>query len=95
MKLATIRHDGRTRAVRVDGTMCTLLDAPDLRAWMAQPDWQARAAAATGETVSWDDAAALAPVPRPGKTVCVGLNYRTHILEMGRDLPTYPTLFAK
>ena len=39
---------------------------------------------------------ALAPlVPSPGKIVCVGLNYRTHILEMGRDLPEHPTLFAK
>jgi acylpyruvate hydrolase len=27
--------------------------------------------------------------------VCVGLNYRTHIQEMGRDLPDHPTLFAK
>src|SRR5690606_12110296 len=25
----------------------------------------------------------------------VGLNYRTHILEMGRELPEHPTLFAK
>ena len=33
--------------------------------------------------------------PRPAKVVCVGLNYRSHILEMGRDLPHYPTLFAK
>jgi acylpyruvate hydrolase len=38
----------------------------------------------------------LAPVvTHPGKIVCVGLNYRTHITEMGRDLPQYPTLFAK
>jgi len=34
-------------------------------------------------------------VPRPGKIICVGLNYRSHIIEMGRDLPEYPTLFAK
>ena len=34
-------------------------------------------------------------VPNPGKIVCVGLNYATHIKEMGRDLPEYPTLFAK
>ena len=33
--------------------------------------------------------------PRPGKIVCVGLNYATHIKEMGRELPEYPTLFAK
>jgi acylpyruvate hydrolase len=40
--------------------------------------------------------AAFAPVvPQPGKIVCVGLNYRNHILEMGRDLPEYPTLFSK
>jgi acylpyruvate hydrolase len=34
-------------------------------------------------------------VPRPGKIICVGLNYRSHILETGRELPDYPTLFAK
>lgn len=35
------------------------------------------------------------PVLRPGKIVCVGLNYREHILEMKRELPEYPVLFAK
>ena len=47
--------------------------------------------AATGTT--YDAAGAdFAPlVPRPGKVVCVGLNYRNHILEMGRDLPEHPT----
>ena len=34
-------------------------------------------------------------VTRPGKVICVGLNYRSHILETGRELPEYPTLFAK
>lgn len=34
-------------------------------------------------------------VLRPSKVVCVGLNYRNHIQEMGRDLPKYPTLFCK
>ena len=34
-------------------------------------------------------------VPRPDKVICVGLNYRNHILEMGRELPDHPTLFAK
>jgi acylpyruvate hydrolase len=95
MRLATIQHDGRTSAVRVDGETCTLLDAPDLGAWVTRDDWRAQASNAVGETVAWDDATALAPVLRPGKIVCVGLNYRTHILEMGRELPTYPTLFAK
>ena len=34
-------------------------------------------------------------IPRPGKVFCVGLNYASHIKEMGRDLPEYPTLFLK
>jgi len=34
-------------------------------------------------------------LPQPSKVLCVGLNYRAHIAETGRDLPQYPTLFAK
>ncbi len=37
----------------------------------------------------------LRPVLEPGAIVCVGLNYRKHVLEMGRQLPTVPTLFSK
>ncbi|MEV6227867.1 fumarylacetoacetate hydrolase family protein [Saccharopolyspora shandongensis] len=29
------------------------------------------------------------------KIVCCGHNYRAHILEMGREIPSYPTLFTK
>lgn len=36
-----------------------------------------------------------APVPSPGKIICVGHNYREHILEMKRDLPAFPVIFAK
>ncbi|WP_134700825.1 fumarylacetoacetate hydrolase family protein [Ammoniphilus sp. YIM 78166] len=36
-----------------------------------------------------------APVLNPGKMICVGHNYREHILEMGRELPTHPVVFAK
>ncbi|GIN93914.1 5-oxopent-3-ene-1,2,5-tricarboxylate decarboxylase [Siminovitchia terrae] len=36
-----------------------------------------------------------APVTNPGKMICVGHNYREHILEMGRELPSHPVLFAK
>ncbi|MFD0693528.1 fumarylacetoacetate hydrolase family protein [Paenibacillus sp. GCM10027628] len=36
-----------------------------------------------------------APVRNPAKIICVGHNYREHILEMGRELPPYPVVFAK
>jgi 2,4-diketo-3-deoxy-L-fuconate hydrolase len=35
------------------------------------------------------------PIPRPGKILCVGLNYRDHAEEQGAELPSAPLLFAK
>jgi 2-keto-4-pentenoate hydratase/2-oxohepta-3-ene-1,7-dioic acid hydratase in catechol pathway len=37
----------------------------------------------------------LAPVPRPGKVVAIGRNYREHAAEEGVDPPTAPLIFAK
>jgi 2-keto-4-pentenoate hydratase/2-oxohepta-3-ene-1,7-dioic acid hydratase in catechol pathway len=38
----------------------------------------------------------LAPVPDPGKIVCIGLNYRKHAEEIGvEEVPEMPTIFAK
>ncbi|WP_439692766.1 fumarylacetoacetate hydrolase family protein [Curtobacterium sp. SP.BCo] len=36
-----------------------------------------------------------APVARPGKVVCIGLNYRDHAAETGADIPTEPIVFMK
>jgi len=36
-----------------------------------------------------------APVPRPGKIICIGLNYRDHAAESNQAVPEYPTVFAK
>lgn len=36
-----------------------------------------------------------APVLNPGKMICVGHNYREHILEMKREIPEFPVLFSK
>jgi 2-keto-4-pentenoate hydratase/2-oxohepta-3-ene-1,7-dioic acid hydratase in catechol pathway len=37
----------------------------------------------------------LAPLPRPGKIICVGLNYSDHCREQGIEPPAYPMLFSK
>jgi len=91
---------GRTTvAVRVDDeTAVEIGDAADVGALLADPLWRARAAAADGPRHALADLEPRAwapPVLRPSKIVCVGLNYRNHILEMGRELPAFPTLFAK
>jgi len=36
-----------------------------------------------------------APVPRPGKMICIGLNYRDHAAESNQPVPEFPTVFAK
>ena len=37
----------------------------------------------------------LAPIRRPGKIICVGLNYHDHCREQGIEPPPYPMLFSK
>jgi acylpyruvate hydrolase len=95
VKLATIRTSSGTRAVRLDDDVAVEIDAPDVGTLLADAGWRARAERAAGpqHDIATLDYAPL--VPRPEKTICVGLNYRKHILEMGRELPEYPTLFAK
>jgi acylpyruvate hydrolase len=36
-----------------------------------------------------------APVPRPGKILCLGMNYRDHAEEAGEDIPEVPVIFTK
>ncbi|MQA16336.1 MAG: 2-hydroxyhepta-2,4-diene-1,7-dioate isomerase [Pseudonocardiaceae bacterium] len=92
MKLATIRLDGRHAAVRVDGDEAVEVGAADVGELLADPSWRDRPDGSRHPLAGVD----YAPVvPRPSKIFCVGLNYRDHILEMGRELPTHPTLFAK
>ncbi len=95
MRLATIRTAHGTAAVRVDDERAVETGHTDLVRLLREPDWRALAAAASGAE---HDVASLDYAPlvvEPEKIVCVGLNYRAHILEMGRTLPEYPTLFAK
>ena len=41
------------------------------------------------------DSQLLPPVTRPGKIICIGLNYRAHAEEQGSEPPETPTFFAK
>ena len=36
-----------------------------------------------------------APLRRPGKIVCIGLNYRQHANESGMEIPSEPVVFMK
>jgi 2-keto-4-pentenoate hydratase/2-oxohepta-3-ene-1,7-dioic acid hydratase in catechol pathway len=48
-----------------------------------------------GSVFSLGSVKLLAPVPRPPKLICVGLNYRDHAAETRAEIPKVPTIFAK
>ena len=78
---------------RVEGGPDDLVVVPmgaDLVGWLAGDR-----SAADGAPVPYDALTLRAPVPRPGKIVCVGLNYRDHAAETGAPVPEEPVLFAK
>lgn len=48
-----------------------------------------------GAALELSDVSLYAPVPRPGKIICIGLNYRDHAAESKLPIPDYPTVFSK
>jgi 2-keto-4-pentenoate hydratase/2-oxohepta-3-ene-1,7-dioic acid hydratase in catechol pathway len=84
MRIVSFEQDGQARLGVVDGEV--VRDAgTDLTA------------VATGGPVVGPLAGLtlLAPVPRPGKVVCIGRNYAVHAAETGSAVPDRPQLFAK
>jgi 2-keto-4-pentenoate hydratase/2-oxohepta-3-ene-1,7-dioic acid hydratase in catechol pathway len=47
------------------------------------------------ERVDFADVTLEAPVPRPPKIICIGLNYRDHAEESNLPIPETPTVFCK
>ncbi len=99
MKLTTVRTPSGTRAGLVENDEIVLLPHADVRAVLEAAEASSVEAvvgsAERGERMAIDSVDFAPVVPRPEKIVCVGLNYRSHIEEMGRALPEFPTLFAK
>ncbi len=62
---------------------------PDLVAYLSTGE------AADGAPVALAGLRLLAPVPRPGKVIGIGLNYRDHAAESGQPIPQAPILFPK
>lgn len=96
MRLIRYQHGGDTHVGVVEDDSVQQLDVPD--AGDVPP-----VVAATQTTppdyagVEHDRSAVdvVAPIARPGKIVCVGLNYREHAIEGGNEIPDSPLLFAK
>jgi acylpyruvate hydrolase len=95
VRLATVRTSTGKRAARLEGDHLVLLHAPTVGVVLAALDRDAALGDEDGRTIPVAEASFNTLIPRPSKVLCVGLNYREHILEMGHELPSYPTVFAK
>jgi 2-keto-4-pentenoate hydratase/2-oxohepta-3-ene-1,7-dioic acid hydratase in catechol pathway len=49
----------------------------------------------SGDALDIDSLRMAPSVPRPGKIICIGLNYRRHAEESGMPVPTSPIIFSK
>ncbi|EWT01556.1 2-hydroxyhepta-2,4-diene-1,7-dioate isomerase [Intrasporangium oryzae NRRL B-24470] len=93
MRFATLADaSGSTTAAVLDGDRWRALPATDLSSLLARMPL-AQAAGQAGPAL--EDHHPVLPLPSPTKVICCGLNYADHILETGRELPRFPTLFAK
>jgi acylpyruvate hydrolase len=73
-------------------TMITFLEAGEPAMQQAR---QALAAPLPAAIIPFDQAVLLAPIPRPGKLLCMGHNYIGHSATSAGELPEYPNLFLK
>ncbi|MFE9687212.1 hypothetical protein [Streptomyces sp. NPDC006285] len=90
MRFATIRHGDTFTGARVEGDRVVLADADNavdafLRQDRLRDTGEVDAATAHYTCIS----------PDPAHILCVGLNYRSHIEQLGRPAPPYPTFLAK
>ncbi|GFM29320.1 fumarylacetoacetate hydrolase family protein [Novosphingobium sp. PY1] len=89
------RPDGTTSFGRLQGDRVLDLGAPGTAAWIK--DWIDGDLAELGVSGEFDyTAVKLLPViPNPGKILCVGLNYATHVAETGREQKEHPAIFTR
>ena len=94
MRFASVTHEGRPLAVRVDGDHATALRGVS-ELGRGTPVSMLREAPLEGDPVPISELRFRPLIPAPGKIFCVGLNYLAHIQETQRDESDYPVLFTK
>src|SRR3981189_3757507 len=103
MRLVSFRHAGAAKfGSVVDGGIV------DLSAWLWSCTASMRAAIAAkalgelataakgaGADLKFEDVELDPVIPNPDKILCIGLNYASHVGEVGRQLPTVPSVFSR
>src|SRR4051812_1644193 len=101
MRIVTFQQSGKTPepGVVIDSKVVSLAGAgyPDVISLIAAGDAGLKAArsAKASDGIGLSSVKLLAPIPRPSKLICVGLNYRDHAIESKMEIPKVPTIFNK
>jgi 2-keto-4-pentenoate hydratase/2-oxohepta-3-ene-1,7-dioic acid hydratase in catechol pathway len=101
MKLVTFRHDNHVQPGVVLGHEVFGVGAAGFQSVLeiveGGPDALKRVKTAIETAPAFQLASVklLAPMPRPPKIICIGLNYRDHAIESKLDIPTIPVVFSK
>jgi 2-keto-4-pentenoate hydratase/2-oxohepta-3-ene-1,7-dioic acid hydratase in catechol pathway len=101
MKVASFRTDHRrTYGIAADAEVFEAApdwreQYPDLRSVLGSGALADLAEHCVGNGVPVDAVEFLPPIPNPDKILCVGVNYRPHVEEMGRELPDRPVVFVR
>ena len=102
MRLVTFEHEGSEKFGCLDGD-----EVADISALSGQASLLATLEAgedgfaaiskalSTAPRIPLEKITFLPPLPRPGKIVCLGLNYAEHAAEGGREKPDYPNFFMR
>ncbi len=102
MRLVTYSHDGAAPAAGIvlDGRVVSLqaIGYADVISFLRDGDAaieKADGLFSDPSSPSLEEVKLFAPVPKPDKFICIGLNYRDHAIESGMDIPELPTVFTK
>ena len=104
MRFARFRHGGvegiaTSSGAGFHGVLATDSSYPGCLAGLLARGNEALAAAGraliAGPEIDPDNVELLAPLPSPGKIICIGLNYADHSAESGFAVPDYPTVFGR
>lgn len=98
MRLVSFTHEGRASfgahtpqgIVDLGTEVC-----PDLRTALAQGLDLQLALSQAKHVIAEREISWLPPIPAPDKILCVGYNYKTHLLETKTPVPQYPSIFVR
>ncbi len=89
MRIGRATYDGTICYGRVDGDLFHVYEETTLADLLGGQRPRER------RVVPLNQVTLHAPVPQPGKLVCIGLNYHDHCEELGVPVPVRPVIFAK